>query len=181
MPIGFNVVQMRAKSFNPDPFNKKHLRYSLKTLQNEQSAEFSIYSENGTVILARSVDFERDLRGYNLIIHVTEQSVWLLSSAARLNIYFEDYNDNAPQFTLSEYVRNQPVPDDLDAHTFIIQVEVQDRDSGSNSEIEWSVSNANFYVRLHFHKLATKHAHPARIFNKNSLDLKFRSTCIGSM
>ena len=172
MPIGFNVVQMRAKSFNPDPFNKKHLRYSLQTLQHEQSAEFSIYSENGTVILARSVDYERDLREYNLIVHVTEQSGWLLSSTARLNIYVEDYNDNAPQFTLSEYVRNQPVPDDLDAHTFIIQVEVQDRDSGSNSEIEWSVSNANFYVRLHFHKLATKHAHPARIFNKNSLDFK---------
>lgn len=53
-PIGFNVVQMRAKSFNPDPFNKKHLRYALQTRQG-QSAEFSIYSENGTVILARKV------------------------------------------------------------------------------------------------------------------------------
>lgn len=50
-PIGFNVVQMRAKSFNPDPFNKKHLRYSLQTKNNQQSAEFSIYSENGKYIL----------------------------------------------------------------------------------------------------------------------------------
>ena len=54
-PIGSSVVQMRAKSFNPDPFNKKHLRYSLQTRQG-QSAEFSIYSENGTVTLARKVN-----------------------------------------------------------------------------------------------------------------------------
>lgn len=120
-PIGFNVVQMRAKSFNPDPYNKKHLRYSLQTRQG-QSAEFSIYSENGTVILARKVDYETDIREYNLIVHVTEQSGWLLSSTARLNVYIEDYNDNAPQFTLSEYVRNQPVPEDLSRDTFIIQV-----------------------------------------------------------
>ena len=146
-PIGYNVVQMRAKSFNPDPYNKKHLRYSLLTKQGHQSAEFSIYSENGTVILARKVDYETDLREYNLVVYVTEQSGWLLSSSARLNIYIEDYNDNAPQFTLSEYVRNQPVAEDLNPNTFIIQVEVQDRDSEQNAEIQWQVSNPNFYIK----------------------------------
>ncbi len=130
-PIGFNVVQMRAKSFNPDPFNKKHLRYSLHTANSnsngneQQSAEFSIYSENGTVVLARSVDYETDLREYNLVVHVTEQSGWLLTASALLNVHVTDYNDNPPQFTLSEYVRNQAVAEDLPAGTFIIQVEVQ--------------------------------------------------------
>lgn len=166
-PIGFNVVQMRAKSFNPDPYNKKHLRYSLQTRQG-QSAEFSIYSENGTVILARKVDYETDLREYNLIVHVTEQSGWLLSSSARLNIYIEDYNDNAPQFTLSEYVRNQPVPEDLNPDTFIIQVEVQDRDSGRNGEIEWQVSNANFYIKPFSDTDTTK----AKIYNEGKLDFE---------
>ena len=167
-PIGYNVVQMRAKSFNPDPYNKKHLRYSLFNKQNEQSAEFSIYSENGTVILARKVDYETDLREYNLVVHVTEQSGWLLSSTARLNIYVEDYNDNAPQFTLSEYVRNQPVPEDLEPDTFIIQVEVQDRDSGQNSQIEWKVSNPSFYVR----PFSDDSSNRAKIYNLNSLDFE---------
>ena len=166
-PIGYNVVQMRAKSFNPDQFNKKHLRYSLATKQGVQSAEFSIYSENGTVILARKVDYETDLREYNLVVHVTEQSGWLLSSSARLNVYIEDYNDNSPQFTLSEYVRNQPVPEDLSADTFIIQVEIQDRDSGHNSEIAWQVSNANFYVKP-FPDDSTR----AKIFNYGKLDFE---------
>ncbi|CAF0714325.1 unnamed protein product [Brachionus calyciflorus] len=166
-PIGYNVIQMRAKSFNPDPLNKKHLRYSLQTRQG-QSAEFSIYSENGTVILARKVDYETDLREYNLIVQVTEQSGWLLSSTARLNIYIEDYNDNAPQFTLSEYVRNQPVPEDLNPDTFIIQVEVQDRDNGRNSEIEWQVSNPNFYIRPFSDSDTSK----AKIYNEGKLDFE---------
>jgi hypothetical protein len=167
-PIGYNVVQMRAKSFNPDPYNKKHLRYSLSTKQGHQSAEFSIYSENGTVILARKVDYETDLREYNLIVYVTEQSGWLLSSSAKLNIYIEDFNDNAPQFTLSEYVRNQPVPEDLSQDTFIIQVEVQDRDSGRNSEIEWQVSNPNFYIKPFSETDTTK----AKIYNADKLDFE---------
>lgn len=167
-PIGFNVVQMRAKSFNPDPYNKKHLRYSLQTKQNEQSAEFSIYSENGTVILARSVDYETELREYNLVVHVTEQSGWLLSSTALLNIYVEDYNDNPPQFTLSEYVRNQPVAEDLAANTFIIQVEVQDRDSGDNSEIEWRVSDPHFYVK----PFSTDRTKKAKVYNRGNLDFE---------
>jgi len=171
-PIGFNVVQMRAKSFNPDPFNKKHLRYSLQTTNsanNQHSAEFSIYSENGTVVLARSVDYETDLREYNLVVHVTEQSGWLLSSSALLNIYIMDYNDNPPQFTLSEYVRNQAVPEDLPAATFIIQVEVQDRDSSHNSDIDWRVTNPNFYIQPLNSVTNTK---IARLYNKASLDFE---------
>lgn len=167
-PIGYNVVQMRAKSFNPDPFNKKHLRYSLVNKQNQQSDEFSIYSENGTVILARKVDYETEVREYNLIVHVTEQSGWLLTSSAKLNIYIEDYNDNAPQFTLSEYVRAQPVPEDLNTDTFIIQVEVQDRDSSENSEIKWQVSNPNFYVVPFSDTDSTR----AKIYNSRRLDFE---------
>jgi hypothetical protein len=167
-PIGFNVVQMRAKSFNPDPFNKKHLRYSLLTKQGHQSAEFSIYSENGTVILARKVDYETDVREYNLIVYVTEQSGWLLSSSARLNIYIEDFNDNEPQFTLSEYVRNKPVPEDLESDSFIIQVEVQDRDSAQNAEIVWQVSNPNFYIV----PLSEQDTTRAKILNTRKLDFE---------
>lgn len=165
-PIGYLVANMRAKSFNPDPFNKKHLRYSLLTKQNKQSDEFSIYSENGTVILARKVDYETDKREYNLIVTVSEQSGWLFSSSTRLNIYIEDANDNPPQFTLSEYVKNVQVPEDIPFDTFIISVEVQDRDSGPNSEIEWSVSNTNFYVKP-FSANDTKRA---KIYNKGRLD-----------
>lgn len=120
------------------------------------------------MILARTVDYETDLREYNLVVHVTEQSGWLLSSSAQLNIYVEDYNDNAPQFTLSEYVRNQPVPEDLAADTFIIQVEIQDRDSGPNSDIQWSVSNPNFYVKSH----TTDRTKTARIYNRANLDFE---------
>jgi hypothetical protein len=166
-PIGFNVVQMRAKSFNPDPFNKKHLRYSLQT-RDGQSAEFSIYSENGTVILARNIDYETEKREYNLIVHVTEQSGWLLSSSARLNVYIEDSNDNAPQFTLSEYVKNQAVPEDLNPDTFIIHVEVQDRDSGRNAEIDWQVSNPNFYIKPFSDTDTLK----AKIYNVGKLDFE---------
>jgi hypothetical protein len=94
-PIGFHVANMRAKSFNPDLTNKKHLRYSLLTYQDQLSAEFSIYSDNGTVMLARKVDYETDLREYNLIVYVSEQSGWLFTSSAKLNVYIEDANDNS--------------------------------------------------------------------------------------
>lgn len=167
-PSGFNVVQMRAKSFNPDPFNKKHLRYSLLTRQGHQSAEFSIYSENGTVVLARQIDYESDVREFNLVVYVTEQSGWLLSASAMLNIFIEDFNDNAPQFTLSEYVRSQPVPEDLQANTFVIEVEVQDRDAGRNSEIVWQVSSGMFYVRA----VAEGETTRARIYNFGGLDFE---------
>ncbi|RNA38220.1 neural-cadherin isoform X7 [Brachionus plicatilis] len=166
-PIGHSVVEMRAKSFNPDALNKKHLRYSLET-RHGQSAEFSIYSENGTVILARKVDYETDKREFNLVVRVTEQSGWLLSSSARLTVYIEDHNDNSPQFTLSEYVRTKPVAEDIEADTFIIQVEVQDRDSGANGEIEWQVSDANFYIRPY----SSAQSKRARIYNAGTLDFE---------
>lgn len=112
------------------------------------------------------MDYETDVREYNLIVQVTEQSGWLMTSSARLNVYIEDYNDNAPQFTLSEYVRNQPVPEDLNPDTYIIQVEVQDRDSGLNGEINWEVSNPNFYIKP-FSDGDTKRA---KIYNEQRLD-----------
>ena len=101
-------------------------------------------------------------------MHVTEQSGWLLSSSTQLNIYVSDYNDNAPQFTLSEYVRNQAVPEDLAADTFIIQVEVQDRDSNINSDMEWKVSNPNFYVKPY----SNHNTKLARVYNKHNLDFE---------
>ena len=165
-PIGFHVANMRAKSFNPDLTNKKHLRYSLLTKQDQLSAEFSIYSDNGTVMLARKVDYETDLREFNLIVYVSEQSGWLFTSSAKLNVYIEDANDNSPQFTLSEYVCNQQISEDVSPDTLIIQVEVQDRDSGMNGEMQWQVSNPNFYVKP-FSDSDTKRA---KIYNRGKLD-----------
>ncbi len=164
--IGHHVANMRAKSFNPDPNNRKHLRYSLATLQGKQSDEFSIYSDNGTVMLARKVDYETDVREFNLIVSVSEQSGWLFTSAAKLNVYIEDANDNGPQFTLSEYVKNQAVSEDIQPDTFIQQVEVQDLDSGPNADIQWSVSNSNFYIR----PVAQFDTKRAKIYNKGRLD-----------
>lgn len=165
--IGTLVANMRAKSFfNPDLANKKHLRYSLATKSGQQSAEFSIYSDNGTVMLARKVDYESDMREFNLVVTVSEQSGWLMSATAKLTVYIEDANDNEPQFTLSEYVKGEPVSENVPDNTFIIQVEVQDRDSGPNGRIEWSLTDPHFYIK----HISNSDSKRANIYNKARLD-----------
>lgn len=63
----------------------------------------------------------------------------------QLTIKVTDVNDNAPKFELPDYQAHN-IDEDIPLGTSILRVKATDSDSGSNSEIEYQVSDSHFIV-----------------------------------
>lgn len=62
-----------------------------------------------------------------------------------MTIRVSDVNDNAPKFELPDYQAHN-VDEDIALGTSILKVKATDADSGTNAEIEYSVSDDHFSV-----------------------------------
>jgi len=56
-----------------------------------------------------------------------------------------DVNDNLPKFELPDYQAHN-IDEDLPLETSILKVKATDADSGSNAEIEYTVSDEHFRI-----------------------------------
>nr|XP_018903845.1 PREDICTED: neural-cadherin isoform X4 [Bemisia tabaci] len=135
-----DIISVKAKSFAD-----REIRYTLKA-QGQGAGTFNIGPTTGIVKLAKELDFE-DLRQphvYSLIVTATEDSGGF-STSVELTIKVTDVNDNAPKFELPDYQAHN-IDEDIPLGTSILRVKATDSDSGSNSEIEYQVSDSHFIV-----------------------------------
>ncbi|CAH0389757.1 unnamed protein product [Bemisia tabaci] len=139
-PQFYIIISVKAKSFAD-----REIRYTLKA-QGQGAGTFNIGPTTGIVKLAKELDFE-DLRQphvYSLIVTATEDSGGF-STSVELTIKVTDVNDNAPKFELPDYQAHN-IDEDIPLGTSILRVKATDSDSGSNSEIEYQVSDSHFIV-----------------------------------
>lgn len=130
--------------------------YSLVT----DTKDFSIDRETGILSISAPLDREKqDL--YELRIRatdggeraLTDGEFHSLSSEALLQIKIDDFNDNAPQFHLTDY--NVRVREDIPIGTVVVTVTANDLDIGNNGEILYTfaadsstVSDAEAYFKI---------------------------------
>ncbi|XP_061162553.1 neural-cadherin-like [Saccostrea echinata] len=133
------IVQAKAFQSKSD---KGAVEYQLTDNYGYISSVFSINSE-GEIEALQSLDYETSPHTYTLKLIGTEKSTGL-SNATQLIVHLEDDNDNAPVFELSTYtnVTSEGTP----VNSVLFSVTATDKDSGSNAELTYTVSDDSFVI-----------------------------------
>lgn len=99
--------------------------------------KFTLNSTSGiiTTLPGIELDFETQ-QVYALTIEATDGT---FTSSATVTVAVEDANDNAPSFGNTQY--SVTIPESSAPGTSVVQVEAEDRDSGSNAAIVYSISD----------------------------------------
>ena len=106
----------------------------------EEVVPFVVDQLTGSLATAQSLDREQtDV--YHFTVTAADSGSPSLSSSVSVNIHILDINDNTPQFLQSSYyarlMENTPVS------TSVTQLSAQDRDTGSNGRVTFSLSPVN--------------------------------------
>uniref|UniRef100_A0A8D0LB00 Cadherin domain-containing protein n=1 Tax=Sphenodon punctatus TaxID=8508 RepID=A0A8D0LB00_SPHPU len=140
VPKGYKVAKVNATDL--DEGINAELSYSLRK-STDKSHIFQLDSRTGEVLVAGNLDFEES-EFYEL--EVQAQDGRGLSTRAKVLIAVMDVNDNSPKISITSLFNS--LPEDSSPGTTIALVNVQDRDSGENGEVDCSIVD-NLPFRLH--------------------------------
>ncbi|NXP77219.1 PCDGA protein, partial [Ramphastos sulfuratus] len=129
VPVGFTLVTVKATDADEGLYGD--VTYSLKKATEMASHIFHLDTEKGTITLVRSLDFEE---GETYELEVQAQDGDGLFDTARVMITVTDVNDNTPELTVSSSVSE--VSEDAPPGTVVALLHVQDRDSGTNGQVQ---------------------------------------------
>ena len=104
------------------------------------SHHFEVNDTTGAIQIAEILDYE-NIQSYNITVIATDGGTPQLSSSATLIINVIDINDNAPVFSGLPYITS--VTENLNGPVTLLSVAATDNDSGSNSEIFFSISSVH--------------------------------------
>jgi len=99
---------------------------------------FQVNPTNGDIYIAETLDYE-NIQSYNITVIATDRGIPSLSSSTILVIDVVDINDNPPAFVNLPFAAS--VTENLNDPITLLSVTATDDDSGSNSEIFYSISN----------------------------------------
>lgn len=133
--IGSDVATISAQSQSD-----RSVEYSIAS--GNAGDVFSVGATDGVVRVARLLDYEAvDL--YTLRVLATDPASGLSSSAV-VEVTVSDVNDNAPVFV--EFQEDISLPANTPVGAIVTSVAAQDRDSGSNARVTYTVQGNTFSV-----------------------------------
>ncbi|KAE8623202.1 hypothetical protein XENTR_v10005537 [Xenopus tropicalis] len=119
-PIGYSVLQVQA--LDADSGDNARLDYCLSGT----TGPFSINNSTGWIMIQTELDRE-EIEFYNFIVEVWDRGQPSLSSSASVSVQVLDVNDNAPEFTQSEY--HARLNEDAAVGSSVLTVWAADRDA----------------------------------------------------
>ena len=122
----------QAKAIDADFGNNSIVTYSL--LRGEYSGKFAINASSGNITLIGELDHENT----NKIILRIRATDGEFCTNMTLSINVTDVNDNYPYFSLSSY--SVIVPENIAIGFLVINVTAQDKDSGPNGQVTYSLA-----------------------------------------
>jgi len=135
--VGTSVSSIRAEDTNNG--NAGKIRYNMEASQNLLSQSFfQIDADSGLIKTTASLDREKMPMHYFRVKAEYEQHKSLYAEAD-LTIIVDDVNDNAPKFEASSYSKS--IPEDIFVGDTVLDVRARDLDTGSNADIQYSISN----------------------------------------
>ncbi len=131
-PVGDCFLTVNAK--DDDCGENGEVEYGLEDAEDH----FTIGKMDGTLCLARSLDFEA-AKVHTFIVTASDRGG--LSSTAQVRIAVTDKNDNVPEFAPTVYMAK--INRDLALNVPIATVMASDADSGSMGEVSYSIVAGN--------------------------------------
>ena len=132
--VGNSITSLRAT--DEDSGTNGDIVYSIIGDQ----GTFNITADQGTVILAQSLDREA-VQSYNVFVQATDGGVPQQHGMTELSIIVGDVNDNPPIFDQSAYTTT--IPFDSQAGDKVFTVVAKDIDSGKNADIQYTITGGN--------------------------------------
>ncbi|XP_075066057.1 protocadherin gamma-C5-like isoform X7 [Mixophyes fleayi] len=106
---------------------------------------FALNEDSGEIYSNGIVDFE-ELHIYELSIKAVDKGIPNLEGNCLVHIEIEDVNDNSPEITFTTVVND--IPENAPLGTVVGFINVRDKDSGKNGEIQLDMSpNLPFKIR----------------------------------
>lgn len=138
-PINSPVIRLKTAA---DANERKNSKILLEIVGGNEENEFYLNAETGMLYTAKLLDAEKKAF-YTLTVSVIDHGSTrgLKQSSAKVKINIVDSNDNDPTFetTESSVEMNENEP----AGTSVFKVTAEDKDSGENSYISYSIANLN--------------------------------------
>ncbi|NWQ83016.1 PCDGA protein, partial [Columbina picui] len=135
VPVGSTLVTVSAT--DADEGINGHVIYSFHTISVRASQIFNLNSETGEISIKDDLDFE-ELSSHELEVQVRDGGE--LSDTAKVVISVADVNDNAPHILIQSAVNE--ISEDAPSGTVVALLQVQDRDSGPNGEVQCSIAES---------------------------------------
>ncbi|MEE6478690.1 hypothetical protein FKM82_011956, partial [Ascaphus truei] len=142
-PVNSSVLHVCAR--DKDEGSNAHITYSFSNILVNTLNVFSIDSNSGEIKTKESLDFEVT-KNYELSVQAKDGGGHI--SYSKIVIQIIDVNDNAPEIiftSISSSVYEESLPG-----TVIALINVRDRDSGENSEIDCQITDMLPFKLLSF-------------------------------
>ena len=135
VPIGTPLLTLFGYDLDPSGVNSE---FEISISEGNEGGSFELDHITGQLLVAKPLDYEfQDV--YQLVAMATNQDAFPpLNSTALINIALRDENDNQPSFTSPPYRVQVVTSTPVGAKIFTL--EATDPDSGTNSELFFSVT-----------------------------------------
>ncbi|CAI5652199.1 unnamed protein product [Oreochromis niloticus] len=151
-PKGTVVATVTAS--DADQGSNSKITYSITNKVDDVRKVFNINKENGQVTLIGNTDFE-DLRSFQLSLRASD--VGGLTDSCKLIVDVVDLNDNKPEINIMS--KSTVISEDAKLHTVVTMINIEDRDTGENGNVQCSVSDSVPFILKsstnHFYTLVT--------------------------
>ncbi|XP_062870733.1 protocadherin beta-16-like [Trichomycterus rosablanca] len=131
-PLGTEVVTVNA--YDADEGANGAVTYEFSHISHSAALLFTIEKLTGQISVNGDIDYE-DEKYYEIGIRAKDGSG--LASTATIIINVSDVNDNAPNINIKAL--NNPLPENVIAGTEVAIINVQDKDSGDNRQVQCSI------------------------------------------
>ncbi|XP_075061012.1 protocadherin gamma-B2-like [Mixophyes fleayi] len=151
IPVNSTVIVLNAT--DKDEGINAEITYSISKISGDlhHTGMFSIHPINGEIKTNRYLDFEMT-KSYELSVQAKDGG----GQVAHCKVLIEviDDNDNVPEISITSL--SSPIPEDSAPGTMIALIEVHDRDSGENREVDcqiieeipFNLLSSNSYYRI---------------------------------
>ena len=138
LPLGSSLLDLRPFDLDEPVSINSEFRMFLSDLGNEHGY-FDLDSLTGVLSLSAMLDYENSTSHVLTAIVTNDMATPTLSSSTLITISLLDENDNSPQF--SEMFYRISIPELTPVGTEILTLEASDADSGTNSELVFSITH----------------------------------------
>ncbi|XP_014382576.1 protocadherin gamma-A4-like [Alligator sinensis] len=132
VPVGSALLTVSAT--DADEELNAAVAYSLRKTKDKASETFQVDSRTGDIVTVGTLDYEEEAV-YELEVQARDSGdLW---ARAKVLVTVLDVNDNAPQITVTSAVSS--ISEDSPPGTLVALIHLEDRDSGRDGEIMWSI------------------------------------------
>jgi protocadherin Fat 4 len=138
LPPGSTLAILQAFDADEDVSENSEFILSLSSQGNERML-FNLDPFSGVLSLSTTLDYETSISHVLTAVATNDRATPSLSSSTQILISLIDENDNSPQFNNLFY--RASIPESTPVGSSIMALEASDADSGTNSELVFSITH----------------------------------------